>query len=383
MEHWAKNILGKICPKTSSKHVWTLLVTIFGFFGTLKIFGIFLKIFENSTLHGTLGKSFSKKMPQNTFRTRLDTFGNDFGHFWNFKLFLIFLKFFEDSTFHGKLGKNFSKNLQQNLFKTLLDSFGNGFVRFWLEFWKFFWVFLKSFEDSTLHGKLGKKIFKKFAPKHVQNTFGYFWEPFWVILEFWNFFDIFENFRRLDPPWITGHKIFQKIRPKTRSKHVWILLGTILCVFGWNFENFLSFFEKFRRLDTPWKTGQKFFEKIAPKHVQNTFGYFWVRFWANSENWEFFGFFQDLEVSSLHGTLGKKYFGKNLPQNKFKTRLDTFGNDFRLFWNFENFWYFFENFRKLDPPWNTGQKFFEKNAPKHVQNSFGYFWERFWAFLEF
>ena len=28
-------------------------------------------------------------------------------------------------------------------------------------------------------------------------------------------------------------------------------------------------------------------------------------------------------------------------------------------------------------------KIFEKFAPKHVQNTFGYFWERFWAFLEF
>ena len=56
--------------------------------------------------------------------------------------------------------------------------------------------------------------------------------------------------------------------------------GTVRCVFGVIFENFLIFFEMFRRLDTPWKTGQKFFEKFAPKHVQNTFGYFWERFWA-------------------------------------------------------------------------------------------------------
>ena len=43
-----------------------------------------------------------------------------------------------------------------------------------------------------------------------------------------------------------------------------------------NFEKFLIFFEKFRRLDPPpWNTGQKnFFEKINPKHVQNTFGQF-------------------------------------------------------------------------------------------------------------
>ena len=195
-------------------------------------FEFFWKVSKTRHSMENWAKKISKNSPQNTFKTRLDTFGNDFGYFWNFEFFLIFLKIFE---------------------------------------------------DSTLHGLLGIKFFKKFAPKHVQNTFGYFW----------------------------------------------------------------------------------------------------VRFWANSENWEFFGFFQDLEVSSLHGTLGKKYFGKNLPQNKFKTRLDTFGNDFRLFWNFENFWYFFENFRRLDPPWKTGQKFFEKIAPKHVQNSFEYFWERFWAFLEF
>ena len=68
----------------------------------------------------------------------------------------------------------------------------------------------------------------------------------------------------------------------------------------------------------------------------------------------------------------------------FKTRLDTFGNDFGLFCNFEKFLIFFENFRQLEPPWNTGQKnFFGKTAPKHVQHTFGHFWERFRAFLQF
>ena len=71
-----------------------------------------------------------------------------------------------------------------------------------------------------------------------------------------------------------------------------------------------------------------------------------------------------------------------MPQNKFKTRLDTFGNDFRLFWNCEYSLFFFENFRRLDPPWKTGQKIFEKIASKHVQNTFGFFWNglvRFWC----
>ena len=68
----------------------------------------------------------------------------------------------------------------------------------------------------------------------------------------------------------------------------------------------------------------------------------------------------------------------------FKTRLDTFGNDFGLFCNFENFLiFFFENFRRLDSPFSLGKKTFEKINPKHVQNTFGHFWERFWAFLQF
>ncbi len=62
-------------------------------------------------------------------------------------------------------------------------------------------------------------------------------------------------------------------------KHVWTLLGTILGIFG--ILKIFDFFENFRRLDRPWNTGQKFFsKKINPKHVQNTFGHFWERFWA-------------------------------------------------------------------------------------------------------
>ena len=74
-------------------------------------FLIFLKIFDNSTLQGTLTKkNFFEKSPQNMFKTRLDTFGKDFGHFCNFEKFLIFLKIFEDSNLHGTLGKKkFSK----------------------------------------------------------------------------------------------------------------------------------------------------------------------------------------------------------------------------------------------------------------------------------
>ena len=134
-----------------------------------------MKIFENSTLHGTTGINFLRK---NHPKTRLDTFGNTFGHFWNFEK--KNLKNFEDSTFHGKLGKNFSKNFPQNMFKTRLDTFGNTFGQFWNSENIFF---LKIFENSTLHGTLGKNFFRKTCPK-------------------------------------------------LQSNHVWILLGTILGVFG-------------------------------------------------------------------------------------------------------------------------------------------------------
>ena len=125
MEHWALNFSKKI----TLKHVWILLGTLLGIFGILK--KKILKIFEDSTFHRKLGENFPKDFPQNMFKTRLDTFGNNFGHFRKFESFLIFLKIFEDLTFHGKLGKNFSKKLSQITIKTRLDSFGNDFGRFW------------------------------------------------------------------------------------------------------------------------------------------------------------------------------------------------------------------------------------------------------------
>ena len=108
----------------------------------------------------------------------------------------------------------------------------------------------------------------------------------------------------------------------------------------------------------------------------NDFGHF-----CNFE--KFLIFLKISEDSTLHGKLSKKKFSKKLTQNLYKTRLDTFGNDFGLFCNFENFLNFFEKFRRLDSPWNTGQKKIEIITQKHVQNTFGHFWERFWAFLDF
>ena len=107
----------------------------------------------------------------------------------------------------------------------------------------------------------------------------------------------------------------------------------------------------------------------------NNCGHFW-----NFENFSIF--LKIFEDSTFHGKLGKNS-SKSLPQNLFKTRLDTFGNDFGRFWNFESFLIFLKNFEDSTFHGKLGEKFFEKFDPKQVQNTFGYFWERFWAFLEF
>ena len=154
-----KKMFRNICPKTRSKHVWILLRTLLGIFGILKMF--FFKNFRKLDRSRNTGqKNFSKNLPQNKFKTRLDTFGNDFGHFWNFASFLIFfLKIFEDSTFHGTLGKKFFAKFDP---KQVQNMFGNFWERFWafLNFEKFL-IFKKNFENSTLHATVGKNIFRK------------------------------------------------------------------------------------------------------------------------------------------------------------------------------------------------------------------------------
>ena len=76
----------------------------------------------------------------------------------------------------------------------------------------------------------------------------------------------------------------------------------------------------------------------------------------------------------------------------FKTRLDTFGNDFGHFCSFEKFLIFFENFRRIDPPWKTERKKFWKKLTQNMfktrldtfGNDFGHFcnFEKFLIFLK-
>ena len=337
---------------------------------------------------------------------------------------------------------------QKNFFKKINPKHvQNTFEHFWYDcgqFWNFksFLIFLKIFEDSTLHRTLGKETFEKITPKHVQNTFGHFWERFWVCLEFWKIFDFFENFRRLDPPWNTGQKIFRKNYPKTCLKHVWKVLGTIL-----GFSAILKSFWFFWKFSTTRPSKEHWAKKLFRKNRLKTCStHVWTLLGTISgifcNFWKFSIFLKIFEDSTLHGRLGKKKFSKKLtqnifktrldtfgndcghswtfesfcffwkfsktrptmehwaeklskklPQNMFKTRLDTYGNDFGFVWNFGKIFDFFENFRRLDPPWNTGQKNFRKNYPKtcskHVWTLMGTILglfgilENFWIFWKF
>ena len=153
--------------------------------------------------------------------------------------------------------------------------FGHFWERFraFLQFLKTF-DFFESFRRLDPRRNTGQKKFSKNNPKRVQNTFGHFWERFRTFLEFLKIFDFFENFRRLDPPWNNGPKKFSKKLTQNMFKTRLDTFGKDFVHFC-NFENFLIFLKNFEDSTRHGTQGKKnFFEKINPKHVQNTFGHF-------------------------------------------------------------------------------------------------------------
>ena len=160
-------------------------------------------------------------------------------------------------------------------------------------------------------------------------------------------------------------------------------LGTILGLFG-----FLKIFWFIKNLakTRPYMehSAKRFFRKNCPKtcskHVWTFFGNDFRHFW-NFEN--FLIFWKRFEDSTLRGTLGKKNFSIKVPQNMFKTILDGLGTILYVF-GILNFFNFLNSISKTRPSMeHWAKKFFEKITPKLVQKAFGCFRERFCAFLEF
>ena len=314
-------------------------------------------------------KKITPKHVQNTF----GQFGNNFGRFWIFENVLKTFRWLDTpwNTWQYFFRKNFPKTCSKHVWTI------------WEQIWAFlhFWNFLIFFKNlsktrpSMEHW--AKKIFKKITPRHVQNTFGHFWERFWAFLEFWNFLDFLKTFRKLDPPCNTGQKkCFEKITPK----HVQNTFGQFGNNFGrfWNFENF---FRTFRWLEPPWNTGQKIFSKKLPQNMFKTgldnlgtiLGVFWI----------LKNFKKHFEDSTLLGTLGKKNFREKYPKTCSKHVWTLLGTILGIF-GFLKISRFFENISETRPSLEHWAKnFLEKITSNIVQNKFGHFWERFWAFLEF
>ena len=86
--------------------------------------------------------------------------------------------------------------------------------------------------------------------------------------------------------------------------------------------------------------------KTRLRNFGNDFGQLW--------NFEIFSiFWKHFEYSTLHGTLGKKFFFEKITPKHVQNTFGQFGNDFGLFWILKVF-DFLKTFRRLDPTWNTG-----------------------------
>ena len=77
----------------------------------------------------------------------------------------------------------------------------------------------------------------------------------------------------------------------------------------------------------------------------------------------------------------KEYLLSSVPQNW--THFFNSGKLNSYFWVQKTELIFLSPEKLKSPAWNTWQKKIRKNRPKHVQNTCGHFWKRFWAFLEF
>ena len=405
--HWPKNF-----DKITSNLDWTLLVTFLDTFEISKCFRLFFELFQVSTLQGKLVIFLPKKLPRSMLKTCLNIFGKDFGHFEK-KSFSIFLKFFQVSTLQGALGTFFSRNTS----KQVQNLFGYFWKRVWVS-WILgsFCISLKFFNFSTLQGALAKKFRKnhiKTCLDNLGNVFGHFWkfeffsisvELFWVsrvhwaesfsvetikqnmlkqcfwerswrILKVSKFFHLFVFFASFDHPGCTGQKFLPKNYLEACWKHVWTLLGTFLGILkNWKF---FQFFEVFPSVD-PTGCIRHFFPRKLPENKFKTcvetfkivFGHFW--------EFNFFRFFLPSFTNfDLQVALGKKN-SKKLPQ----ASLDTFDNvfrDFEFLKSFRFLWIF------LSLQGSLGRAFFRRNnQAKHAQTMFlGTFLEKFESFAVF
>ena len=122
------------------------------------------------------------------FKTRLDSYGNDFGFVWNFGKFFIFLEIFEDSTLHGTLGKKFfERKYPKTCSKHVWTFLGTilGFSAILKSLW-FFWKF------STTRPSKEHRAKKRFRKKRLKTCSTHVWTLLGTIS---GIFAIFKKFQ--------------------------------------------------------------------------------------------------------------------------------------------------------------------------------------------
>ena len=377
-------------------------------FENFKVF-LFFKVFSKprpSRVHWRL--SSEEKLPQNRFGKRLDNIRDSFGHFRNIEIFHFFQSF-PYSTVQGALGTNFNEPITSKQVQNMFDCFWERFLGI-LKNWKFFvfWSFSK-FRLSRVHRAF---FYEKITSKQFQNLFGHFQEHFWTLLKFQIVFDFFSNFSKFRPSRVHWSLFLTK---KSTSKnvenvfeHFWERFWSF-----WKKNESFSIFLKFSQVSTLQGALGTFFREKTSKQVQNLFGHFWKRVWVSWILRSFCISLKFFDVSTLQGALAKKSRKYHI-----KTCLDNLGNVFGHFWKFEffsisvelfrvsrvhwaeffsveiimqnmikqcfwerfwrilnvsKFFHFFVFFASFDHPGCTGQKFFQKNTSKQVQNLFGNF----------
>ena len=146
---------------------------------------------------------------------------------------------------------------------------------------------------------------------------------------------------------------------KIPLKQVWTHLKTFWV--NLKIRKSFHFFEIFRLLDPPGCTEQK----ISIKSPQNMFGHSKERFWTLLKFQIVFDFFFRIVPCFDPSVCTGHFFFEKKPQNKSKTRLNTFGNVF----GYLEFWEVFAflwNFSTSLPSRVHWPKNLEKITSKHV-----------------
>ena len=209
--HWAL-FFRESYLKTSSKQVWTLLGTFLDTFQILKV----RFFFHFSPFFDPAGHDDFKK---NHLVTCLNTVGYVFGHFWKFEFLFDFFWSFSSRDPPVCTSHFFSKKIPQNEFRTYLDA--------------------------------------------IRNRFGHFRN-----IEIFHIFHL----SSLEPPGCSEQQFYRKNFLETFSKHVWLLLGTFLCILKmWKFFQFLEVVPGF---DIPGCNGHFYSAEVTSKQVQNLFWHF-------------------------------------------------------------------------------------------------------------